>query len=142
MARARLIGWIQRLTIEPIARAATHVDSLADEPYASIGRADTIQLCAQLEETRRNSRQPGQSGARLPTRLSIVFLTREVRASGWSPQDGDRVTEIADRNGANARAVNLYVTAPQHTAKTNYGNELTQVELVNRDSRQPNEGLV
>lgn len=139
--RARLVGHIELVTIEPIDRAGTHVDALADEPYASIARASTVALPAQVEEVRRNARQPSQSGARLPAEYKLTFLSREVAASGWRPADGDRVVQLADRDGGNPRAVNLYVRGPRFSGKTSHGAELVVLELVNRDSRQPSEGL-
>lgn len=139
--RARLVGHLELVTIEPISRASTHVDADADEPYGGIARAVQIQLLAQVREDRRNERRPGQGGASLPVAMRLAFLTRSVRGAGWTPADGDHVVQLADRRGGNPVAVSLYVQGPRFSGKTRYDNELVMLDLVARKSRQPNEGL-
>ena len=140
--RARLIGHKERLTIQPIDRPGTPTDTEAEEPYANIGRGASLQLVAQIEEGDRNVRGPGQGGSRISVQQVATFLTREVKAAGWSPADGDRIVAVEDCNGANARVVNWYVTGARYTGKTRYGNELVIVGLTDRNpTRRQTEGL-
>lgn len=140
--RARLIGHKERLTIQPIDRAGTHVDPETREPYANTTRAAALELVAQLEEGDRNVRGPGGQGANVRVQAVATFLTREVRAAGWSPADGDRVVQVANCDGSDARVVNWYVTGPRYTGKTRYGNELVIVGLTDRNpARRASEGL-
>lgn len=141
MPRARLVGHCEQLTIRPIDRPGTHFDDLADEPLAGFARDDAIKCLAQVDDTRRNERTPSQGGARLPVTLEATFLTRQVKAKGWKPMDGDLVTERANKKGGDPVAVNLYLTRVRYDGATHYGNELIIADLVARDPRQSNEGL-
>ena len=138
--RARLVGHCETLTIEPIDRAGTFVDDDADEPYAAIGRSTVVRILAQVEDVLRNRRAPNQGGARLPTTLSVTFLTRDLKAKGYEPADGDLVTARTSRHGVTTQ-LNLYVAGPKFAGATHYGNELVICDLSARDPRQSNEGL-
>lgn len=140
--RARLIGHKERLTIRPIDRAGTHVDPETREPYANLARGASLELVAQLEEGDRNVRQAGQAGANVRVQAVATFLTREVKAAGWTPADGDQVVQVANCDGSDARAVAWYVTGPRYTGKTRWGNELVVVGLTDRNpGRRASEGL-
>jgi len=141
MPRARLIGYCEQLTIEPIDRPGTHVDALAEEPYAGISRNTAVVLLAQVDDGRRNARQPSQGGAKLATTLSLTFLTRDVKAKGWEPADGDRLVLRAGTRGQNPRKLNLYLTRIKYSGSTSCGHELVTMDAVGRDPRQSNEGL-
>lgn len=143
MPRARLLGHVERVTIKPIDRQATRVDPDTEEPFARIARSAQVVLCAQVSDGRRNERQPSQGGPRLPTTFRLTFLTREVRATGWTPQDGDLLTRRVDPKGlVPDQIVNLYLTRIRYSGATRFGPELVICDAVARDPRQPNEGGV
>lgn len=140
--RARLIGHCEWVTISPIARDAMLIDDLADEPYSGIARGPSVELLAQVSEISRNTRRPSQSGAKIPARLSLTFLTRDVRASGWNPKDGDLIVSIqGKRRTYDPRPLSLYVQAARFSGKDSCGGQLVLMDAVSRDGRQPNEGL-
>lgn len=142
MARARLLGHVELLTIAPKDDATTRVDPDTLEPIPAVGRSSSVQLEAQVEDLRRNERVPGQGGARLPTVLQLTFLASDVATSGWTPRDGDRLIARANRDGSSSRALSLYLTRIMWDGPTHYGHELVIADAVNRDpSREQNEGL-
>lgn len=141
MARARLLGHVQRVTVEPINRANTQVDELAGEPFTNIARDAQVVARCQLDTSRENDRSAGQGGARRKIQGAITFLTRELRGV-WEPADGDRIVLVADEDGSNARVVNWYLRGTHFQGKTRRGNELIVADVTDRQpARASSEGL-
>ncbi len=114
--RARLI-YPELVTIQPINRLATQQDVGGQEPTAHTARADSFTILAQVDERQRNLRKPSQGGAKLEVRTDFTFLRRDVQGKGWAPTDGDRVIQIANKNGTEPQDVNWYLEGPAHLAK-------------------------
>lgn len=139
--RARLIN-PELVTIRPIARADTRVDTLAAEPALHQARGAEVQVLAQVDTSRENLRQPSQGGANLRVGVLLTFLRSEVDAAGWEPADGDLVVSIANRDGSQAREVRWYLQGPQHLAKEHHRAKLLTMDVVDRPpSRARTEGL-
>lgn len=144
MARARLLGHIQRLRLHPISRSTTVWDEEADEPYdggAAYGSA--ILVPVQLEYSSARGRAPGQGGPKVEAVARATCLRRDAVRLGWTPADGDRVTAILepdDAENADGEAVELYVAKVLAKGKTHHGAELWTVELRDRaPARAPSE---
>lgn len=105
------------VTIRPLARAAQRVDALVGEPFAMLATGPEVQLRGQVDEDRRGERRPTQGGAELQEGGTVVFRLVDVIAAGWDPTAGDEITAVADRSGANARAVRWYVIEAHRSGK-------------------------
>lgn len=144
--RARLLN-PERVTIQPINRADTREDALAGEPYARLERDAAIVVMGQVDELDRQRRTPGQGGANLPARISVTFLKAGTRrpdgvhtglaATGWTPTAGDRVTGLADEDGANPRALSLFVAEAHASGKERRRARLVVVMLEGRAPSRP-----
>lgn len=132
------------VTISPLDRAGQRLDELGGEPYAKLARGATVELVGQVEEDRRGERRPGQGGASLEEGGTVTFRLADVTASGWTPTAGDEIRQVADRDGANARAVRWYVAEAHRSGKRPRGKaaDLVVVRFATRPpSRAPVEGL-
>lgn len=148
--RARLIN-PERVTVAPIDRSATRTDDLAGEPYARIERGTELVILGQVDESNRNSRAPGQGGAKLTERGSIAFLAEGTRradgvwtgigSSGWVPSSGDRIRLIASEDGGEERIVSWYVSEAHGSGKERRRRRLVVISIEDRfPTREGSEG--
>jgi hypothetical protein len=148
--RARLIN-PERVTIQPIDRSTTRTDDLAGEHYARIARSTELVILGQVDESNRNSRGPGQGGAKLTERASIAFLAEGTQrpdgswtgigSSGWVPSSGDRITGIAAEDGTEIRAVSWYVSEAHGSGKERRRRRLVVISIEDRHpTREGSEG--
>lgn len=139
MARARLLGLVQRLRIHPIDREGTIYDEEGGEPYTGTREGRAILLPVQLEWSTAGGRQPGQGGPRLPAAAQAACLSLDARRLGYTPADGDRVSAVLDPDGTETE-VALYVTRSRAKGKTHFGSETIVIELADRaPARDANE---
>lgn len=131
----------QLVTLSPLDRAAQRVDELAGEPFAKLERAATVQLEAQVEEGSDNRRRPSQGGAVVSHGGTLTFRRKDVASSSWTPTAGDEVTSVADRDGANPRAVRWYVQTVRTGGKRPRGKRADLV-VCTYGTRPPSRGQV
>lgn len=143
--RARLLGHVEQLRVEPVDRAGTLLEDDGDQIAGAVARLPAVELPAQYDETVAGVRRFGQDGAELPLAAVATFLMRDVRAAGWLPDTGDLVTRIDRTAGVtpDERTVALYVVRAYASGKTRYGSELIVCELTNeRPTRAQTEGIL
>lgn len=129
------------VTIYPLDRSAQRVDELGGEPYARLARGTTVELLGQVEEDRRGGRRPGQGGAEVQDGGTVSFRLRDVTASGWTPVAGDEIRQVAERDGANPRAVRWYVLEAHRSGKRPRGKRADLV-VVRFGTRPPSRAQV
>lgn len=131
MARARLLGAIQRLRVHRIDRASTVMDEEAGEPYAGTVERPPIEVPSQFDWLTAKGRTAGQAGPRLPAQATAVVLTSVARRLGWDPTEGDRLSAVLERDGTETPCA-LYVLRARTRAKTHHGAETWLVEWGDR----------
>lgn len=132
------------VVIEPLVRASTVEDDLADEPFHPVTRGTTVEVRAQVEELAANNRNPGPGGSTVPAVALVTFRRKELLALGYTPVDGDRLVEIKPRKGpAASRTVNWYLIGARGLGHGARGlNELVQCRAVSKPpSRDQNDGI-
>ena len=107
----------EQITVQPIDRAATKTDVHAQEPKVIIGRKDTITILAQVDELSAGKRRPGPFGGQTDDVAQITVKRRDIESAGWSPASGDRITQVAKKNGSAPTTVNWYVKEVHRTGK-------------------------
>lgn len=136
---------IERVTIQAIARDDTAANPRAGEPYARVARVGPSFVFdrAQLAETEANKRRATMLGAEVDVSASLTLWADDVAASGYVPSAGDRLIQIADADGSNARASNLYVTAVRRSGKLiRFGRQTVILDLADRAPARPSpEGI-
>ena len=125
--RPRLIR-PQLVTIEPIDRSATRYDALTEEPLGRVARSTSITLRCQVDVDSENRRAPTQGGAVIRKAARLTFLREDVDAAGWSPSDGDRITNVAALRGGPSRAVNWRIVDPREDGVSDVGGTLIIAE--------------
>jgi len=138
--RARLINpeWV---TIDPIDRAATHVDELGGEPTANIARGAQVRVLAQVDDLSRGRRREGQDGAEPDATIRLTFKTRALRARGYVPADGDRVVKVESRDGRTVQEVLWYIRDNRYTGREHHGPKLIEVRAETHRAKSRREGL-
>lgn len=129
----------ERVTVSPLDRSGVRMDALRAEPTAHRARLPSVQLAAQVEEDRRTDLQATQGGGSLQEAAVLTFRLRDVLASGWEPGVGDEVTEIADPDGSNPRAVRWWVVEAHRSGKRPRGRaaDLVVVRALTRSPARP-----
>lgn len=144
MARGRMVG-IEQATIQPIDRTSTRANPRAGEPYARVMRVapSIVFTTCQYSETDANRRRPSMIGAEIDVSATLTLWADDVATAGYSPTAGDRLIQVADRDGSNARTMNLYVVAVRRSGKLiRFGRQTVVLELADRAPSRPSpEGI-
>ena len=87
------------LHVAPLSRADTTVDALGGEAPARRVYGATIQIDAQWDDSARDRRNRGGGGAHVQHQASSVSRSKDAARLGWSPQIGDKLVKLVERNG-------------------------------------------
>lgn len=144
MPIGRMVG-VERVKIQAIARDDTTANPRAGEPYARVARVGPSYdfARAQYAETEANRRRATMLGAEVDVSATLTLWADDVAAAGYQPSAGDRLIEVADADGNNARASNLYVVAVRRTGKLiRFGRQTVILDLADRAPARPSpEGI-
>lgn len=143
--RVRLVGR-ELVTVSPLDREAltATMDELALEATTATPRKPSVSFLGQVDENVANRRRPGQGGAVITVECQITARVGDLAARGYTPDDGDLVTTIADRRGNNPRTVHWYVLGVHRAGKDSTASrgQLVIIDCATRaPSRIPDEGI-
>lgn len=114
------------VTISPVDRAGTIVDTRAREPVLQVARGAPVSLSAQVQFTERAALEVERGGRSSRSRGYLVVLVDDVEALSYSPRPGDKVTDIPGESGT------FFVTAVTPHAHKNGRNQTLHLDFEDR----------
>lgn len=107
----------ERITVRPYDPTRTVYDPDRGEPARMVARSGAVTLIGEVDERRRSDGRDTSRGVTLDDTVELRVAVKALERSGWTPKRHDRIVEVANPDGSDARSVSWYVVEHHRITK-------------------------